>query len=112
MATSRRARNVHIPRDTAQERLQAAIDAFFSQPGFSQQTLPHAALERLWGRRDVALRDRTLWRLLYETAARASEALSLNVEDLDLPCAPSSAARTASATTCIGRPVPGICSRG
>ena len=49
------------------------------------RALPHAALERLWARRDVALRDKTLWRLLYETAARASEALSLNVEDLDLP---------------------------
>ena len=35
--------------------------------------------------RTRALRDKTLWRLLYETAARASEALSLNVEDLDLP---------------------------
>ena len=35
--------------------------------------------------RDVALRDKTLWRLLYETAARANEALCLNVEDLDVP---------------------------
>ena len=29
------------------------------------------------------LRDRVLWTLLYETAARAEEALSLNVTDLD-----------------------------
>jgi integrase len=28
---------------------------------------------------------KTLWRLLYETAACANEALALNVEDLDLP---------------------------
>jgi hypothetical protein len=31
------------------------------------------------------LRDKTLWRLLYETAARANEALSLDVDELDLP---------------------------
>jgi integrase/recombinase XerD len=35
-------------------------------------------------RRDLPLRERTLWRLLYETAARANELLCLNVEDLDL----------------------------
>jgi site-specific recombinase XerD len=40
-------------------------------------------LERLWSRDDVALRERCLWRLLYETAARAEEVLSLNVEDVD-----------------------------
>ena len=31
------------------------------------------------------LRERTLWRMLYETAARSAEVLALNVEDLDLP---------------------------
>ncbi|MEU7838326.1 tyrosine-type recombinase/integrase [Nonomuraea sp. NPDC049129] len=31
-----------------------------------------------------ALRERLLWRLLYDTAARAEEVLTLNVEDLDL----------------------------
>ena len=31
------------------------------------------------------LREKTLWWLLYETAARASEILALNVEDLDMP---------------------------
>jgi site-specific recombinase XerD len=40
-----------------------------------------AALWRLDG---VDLRDRTLWRLLYETAARAEEILTLDVPDLDL----------------------------
>jgi Phage integrase family len=35
-------------------------------------------------RRDVPLREKTLWRILYETAARASEVLALNIEDLDL----------------------------
>lgn len=32
----------------------------------------------------MAVREKALWRLLYETAARASEVLSVNVEDLDL----------------------------
>nr|WP_269323792.1 site-specific integrase [Streptosporangium roseum] len=35
-------------------------------------------------RRDIPLRERALWRMLYETAARAAEILALNVEDLDL----------------------------
>jgi integrase len=46
--------------------------------------LPKAAIERQLSRRDLALREKTLWRMLYETAARASEILALNVEDLDL----------------------------
>jgi integrase len=41
-------------------------------------------LDRLFTRRDVALRDRALWRLLYETGARAEEVLRLNIEDVDL----------------------------
>jgi len=48
-------------------------------------SIPMASLERLWERRDIDLRERTLWRLLYETAARADEVLCLNVEDLDIP---------------------------
>ncbi len=44
-----------------------------------------ASLERLWQRRDIDLRERTLWRLLYETAARADEILRLDVEHLDIP---------------------------
>ncbi|GAA4976406.1 integrase [Nonomuraea thailandensis] len=41
-------------------------------------------IERLLSRRDLPLREKTLYRMLYETAARAAEILSLNVEDLDL----------------------------
>ena len=48
------------------------------------RALPSARIERLLSRRDVPLREKTLWRMLYETAARASEILGLNVEDLDL----------------------------
>jgi hypothetical protein len=39
-----------------------------------------AELERLWRRKDVKVREKALW-LLHGTAARASEALSINVED-------------------------------
>jgi len=39
------------------------------------------ALSRL----DAPIREKTLWRLTYETAARAEEILALDVPDLDLP---------------------------
>lgn len=48
------------------------------------RAIPFARLDHLWRRDDVAVREKALWRLLYETAARASEVLSLNVEDVDL----------------------------
>ncbi len=44
---------------------------------------PRPAIDRALSRRDVPLREKTLWRMLYETA-RASEVLALNIEDLDL----------------------------
>ncbi len=37
------------------------------------RAIDRAAIERLLTRRDVSLREKTLWRMLYETAARASE---------------------------------------
>jgi integrase len=49
------------------------------------RALTREQIASLWRRDDVALRERALWRLLYETAARASEILSLDIEDLDLP---------------------------
>jgi site-specific recombinase XerC len=48
------------------------------------RALTHGQLEALWRRSDLRLRDTALWRLLYETAARTSEALNLDVGDLDL----------------------------
>jgi integrase len=48
------------------------------------RALTRSQLERLFARRDLPLRERTLWRLLYETAARVNELLALDVEDLDL----------------------------
>ena len=48
------------------------------------KVIPAGTLDTLWTRRDVHLREKALWRLLYETAARAREALSLDITDLDL----------------------------
>jgi site-specific recombinase XerD len=48
------------------------------------KALTRGQLERLFARHDLPLRERTLWRLLYETAARANELLALDMEDLDL----------------------------
>ena len=49
------------------------------------RALSVADVEQLLARKDISLRERTLWRMLYETAARSAEVLALNVEDLDLP---------------------------
>ncbi|WP_308168100.1 tyrosine-type recombinase/integrase [Nonomuraea sp. NEAU-A123] len=48
------------------------------------RAIPAARLDKLFSDPANALRERVLWRLLYDTAARAEEILSLNVEDLDL----------------------------
>jgi len=53
------------------------------EPADRNRAIPYEQLERLWRRDYIALREKTLWRLLYETAARASEILSLNAEDID-----------------------------
>ncbi|MFJ6348682.1 tyrosine-type recombinase/integrase [Streptomyces sp. NPDC092046] len=43
----------------------------------------HAEIDRLISRRDVHLREKTLWRMLYETAGRSDEILGVNIEELD-----------------------------
>lgn len=48
------------------------------------RALSRAEIDELLARGDVALREKTLWRMLYETAARANEVLSLDVGDLDV----------------------------
>jgi len=53
-------------------------------PGDDTRAIPLPELERLWARTDIALRERALWRLLYDSAGRAEEALGLDVPDLDL----------------------------
>ncbi|MFI0768499.1 tyrosine-type recombinase/integrase [Streptomyces melanosporofaciens] len=42
------------------------------------------AVDRLIARREVHLREKTLWRMLYETAGRSEEILGVNIEELDL----------------------------
>ena len=53
-------------------------------PVDTTRALTRAQVAALW-RLDVPLRDKALWRMLYETAARAEEILGLDVPDLDLP---------------------------
>ncbi|MFI7708830.1 tyrosine-type recombinase/integrase [Nonomuraea sp. NPDC049480] len=48
------------------------------------QAVPQARLEALFTDDRNALRERVLWRLLYDTAARAEEILTLDIGDLDL----------------------------
>jgi integrase len=47
------------------------------------RALPRARVEQLFTA-PAPLRDKTLWRLLYESAARVGEVLALDVTDLDL----------------------------
>jgi integrase/recombinase XerD len=53
------------------------------EPADRTRAIPYPQLERLWRRTDVAVREKALWRLLYETAALA-EVLSLDVGDVNL----------------------------
>jgi len=48
------------------------------------RVIPAHQLDALWRRDDIALREKTFWRLAYDTAARADELLRLDVSDLDL----------------------------
>ena len=48
------------------------------------KAVSRSRIDRLCRRRDVPLREKTVWRMLYETAARAAEVLSLDIEKLDL----------------------------
>lgn len=53
------------------------------EPDDRTKAIAESSLERLFRRTDVAIREKCLWRLLYETA-RAEEVLSADVADLDL----------------------------
>jgi integrase len=48
------------------------------------RALSRAQVEKLLTDEKIPLRERTLWRLLYESAARSAEVLRLDVPDLDL----------------------------
>lgn len=53
-------------------------------PADHSKALDKDMLDRLMSNREVALRDRCLWRFLYESAARAEEVLRLDITDIDL----------------------------
>jgi integrase len=55
------------------------------EPADRTRALSRHQIDALWDRRDIPLREKTLWRLLYESAARAGSVLALDIEDLDLP---------------------------
>jgi integrase len=55
-----------------------------TEPADRTKAIAVSSLERLFRRQDVALREKCLWRLLYETAARAEEVLSADVGNLDV----------------------------
>ncbi|MGW5754424.1 tyrosine-type recombinase/integrase [Nocardia rhamnosiphila] len=64
---------------------QVPASAARSTPPDSQTPVrSRTAIDRLIARRKVHLREKTLWRMLYETCARTEELLQLNIEDLDL----------------------------
>lgn len=54
------------------------------EPRDETRAIAYDDLEALWSRSDVGLREKTLWRMLYETAARCNEILALDIEDLEL----------------------------
>jgi len=60
------------------------------EPADNTRAVSRTKIDRMCSRRDVPLREKLLWRMLYETASRATAVLHLNVEDLDFEnrCAP------------------------
>jgi site-specific recombinase XerD len=54
-----------------------------SEPADRTKAIAAASLERLFRREDVQVREKCLWRLLYETAARAQEVLTRRRADSD-----------------------------
>ncbi|MFE9469146.1 DUF6596 domain-containing protein [Streptomyces virginiae] len=65
--------------------LAAGLERRTERPSRSgTRALDSGQLDALWSVPDLPLRERTLWRHLYESAAGVKTVLSLNVEDLDL----------------------------
>ncbi|MBA3905223.1 MAG: RNA polymerase subunit sigma [Pseudonocardiales bacterium] len=54
------------------------------EPRGRTRPMDRTQVEALCARTDLAVRERVLWLLLYESAASAGSALTLNVEDLDV----------------------------
>lgn len=70
--------NARVPRNKPRDELHAVVTAFLSQPG----ALPKVALEQLFARRDIPLRDKPCG----ACSTRPPRApTKLDVEDLDIP---------------------------
>jgi integrase len=54
------------------------------EPDDQTKAVDPAVIDRICTHRDIPLRERVLWRMLYESASRAAAVLALNVEDCDL----------------------------
>lgn len=64
-----------------------AVPAVPRRPALSdcrKRVRSRRAIDRLIADRNVHLREKTLWRMLYETCAHTEELLQVNIEDLDL----------------------------
>ena len=64
------------------------------------RAIPAADIEAILGM-DAPIREKTLWTMLYETAARSSEVLALDIEDLDRRNRRSKVTRKGSAVDII-----------
>jgi integrase len=53
------------------------------EPADETESVEQPVIDRICTHRDISLRERLLWRMLYETASRATAVLELNVEDCD-----------------------------
>jgi integrase/recombinase XerD len=81
-------------------------------PVDTTRALTRAQVAAIW-RLDVPLRDKALWRMLYETAARAEEILGADVPDLDLPSKRGRIDSKGGTTDWgTGRPAPPCCCPG
>lgn len=54
------------------------------EPEDRTKAIPQSALDRLLHRGELAVWEKCLWGLLYETAARTGEVLSASIDDLDI----------------------------
>jgi integrase len=78
-----------------------------------RRVIPARQLEALWRRGDIPLRDKALWRLAYDSTARAGELLGLDLADLDLDAKTATVAGKGGIPgPSTGTPTPPTCSPG
>jgi integrase len=80
--------------------------------GRGDKAIPAARLDKLFTDDRNGLRERVLWRMVYETAARAEEVLTLDVTDLDPQFRRALTRWAATLSTCTGPPPPPASCRG